>query len=104
MTKRIEKFKYLSASCILVVNESSALVANVYSQTRHEGHATGLMKLVTEFADKNDLTLNLRAQAYGHPVMTILDNEALTKFYEKWGFVKEHDRQMTRTSRKLHTI
>lgn len=62
------------------------MVHRVYSQDRGKGHATGLLRRVIEWADENDLELFLRAQAYGHPVQTILDNNQLLKFYGKFGF------------------
>ncbi len=107
MTKRLAPFGHESATCLLVINEddNTAVLSHVYSIIRHAGHATGLMERVVAYADKYNLEVSLHAQAYGHPVQTILSNDALVKFYEQFGFVAEgfdvcHVRTpMTRTRR-----
>ena len=91
MTRRIESFKEFSASCIVVVENGRGMVKDVTSKTRHQGHAKALLTAVIKYADQNDLELFLTAQAYGHPVHTILDNHALVSFYESFGFEKVID-------------
>lgn len=79
-------FNHESASCTVAVDGNAGTVLRVYSKTRGEGHATGLLTKVIEYADKNGLRLNLRARQYGGPIQTMLSNEDLVKFYEKFGF------------------
>lgn len=90
MYTRYREFKYGTASCeIFLVKEDEGLVHRVYAKDRRKGHATGLMELVTTWADENGIDLFLRVQAYGHPVQTILSNERLIQFYESFGFARD---------------
>ena len=86
MYDNYHEFEYESASCEVTIVSGQGLVHRVYSKDRGKGHANGLLRRVTEWADENDLELFLRAQAYGHPVQTILDNNQLIQFYGKFGF------------------
>ena len=86
MYDNYHEFHYESASCEVTIVSGQGLVHRVYAEKRGLGHATGLLRRVAEWADENDLELFLRAQAYGHPVQTILDNNQLIKFYSKFGF------------------
>lgn len=63
----------------------------IYARVRGQGHATALLREITEWADKNDLELHLTVRSYGHPVHTILSNEQLVRFYSKFGFVDQGD-------------
>ena len=89
MFENYHEFRYESASCEVMIVSGRGMVHRVYSQTRGRGHANRLLQQVTEWADENDLELYLRAQGYGGPVQTMLDNNQLIKFYEKHGFVRE---------------
>lgn len=83
------EFHHQSASCEVFLDNGVGLVHRVYSKDRGRGQGSALLRRVTEWADENGLELFLRAQAYGHPVQTILDNNQLIKFYEKFGFERE---------------
>lgn len=89
MFENYHEFRYESASCEVMIVSGRGIVHRVYSQTRGRGHATRLLQQVTEWADENDLELYLRAQGYGGPVQTMLDNNQLIKFYERHGFVRD---------------
>jgi hypothetical protein len=82
-------FKYESADAVLVINEENrvAAVTNVFSRIHKQGHATGLMKLIVEYADAESMDLRLRAQQYGSA--TGLNNKQLVDFYKKFGFARE---------------
>lgn len=87
MYDNYHEFHYESASCeVTITNDGRGLLHRVYSKDRGKGQAKALLRHVTAWADENDLELYLCAQAYGHPVQTILDNNQLIKFYEKFGF------------------
>jgi len=85
------EFKYESASCDVVIRKGVAKVLYVYSKHRGRGHAKGLLRRVTEWADENGLELTLTAQGYGGPVQTMLDQNQLIKFYESFGFERADD-------------
>ena len=81
-------FHYKSATCRLAIHgDGNADVTHVYSIQRGKGHASGLLRLVTEYADSNDLQLYLLSRGYGGPVQTMLPPDDLIQFYEKFGFV-----------------
>lgn len=80
------KFKNEFASALLVVwDNSSATISNLYSRKRRYGFGTEVIKQIVEFADNNNLRLILKAEEYGRYAKP--DNSKLTKFYEKFGFV-----------------
>lgn len=89
MYDNYHEFHFESASCEVTIVMGRGLVHRVYSQVRSRGHAKGLLRRVTEWADENDLELFLRAQGYGGPTQTMLDANQLIKFYESFGFVRE---------------
>ena len=85
------EFRHESAACEVTVDDRRGFVTRVYSKIRSRGHAKGLLRLLIEWADENDVELYLRAQGYGGPVQTMLDNNQLIKFYERFGFVRDDD-------------
>lgn len=91
MDKRVEEFRYESARCTVVISGDRGLVSHVYSKIRGQGHATGLLTRVIEFADKNGLELHLVARGYGGPVQTMLNPDQLVRFYKKFGFIDQGD-------------
>lgn len=86
MTIQRLQFRHETASCVLVVVDGIGRVSSVHAKVRHAGHATGLLKSVIDFADKNDLELYLEAKPYGHPIHTILQLNELVEFYKQFGF------------------
>ena len=88
------EFKYKDASCEVHVDGDIGIVMRVYSKARSRGHGKGLLRLVTEWADENNLELRLHARAYGHPVQTILDNNQLVRFYKSFGFVEDPEHEV----------
>ena len=87
MDSEVVTFEYESARCTVLMKNGRGFVSHVYAKTRSQGHGTGLLKLVIEFADKNGLELYLYARGYGGPVQTMLNSEQLIRFYENFGFV-----------------
>lgn len=86
MYDNYHEFHYEGASCEVTIVDGRGLVHRLYSKTRGQGHAKGLLTAVTEWADENGLELFLRAQPYGGPVQTMLDMNQLIKLYERFGF------------------
>lgn len=85
-------FHHESASARLsqLAHPNLYLLTNLFSHERGKGHANGLLKLITEFADSNQLSIFLEAQPYGRPVQTALSTMQLVTLYEKHGFeIKE---------------
>jgi GNAT superfamily N-acetyltransferase len=91
MFDNTHEFRFESATCEVQVKDGRGLVMRVYSKHRGRGHARGLLRLVTEWADENGIELYLRAQGYGGPTQTMLDNNQLIKFYESFGFERDGD-------------
>lgn len=77
-------FMYENASLSLTLwGDGTAALSSLYSQTRRKGHATGLMQMVTEFADANGLKLMLTAAPYSTDGP---NHGQLVAFYERFGF------------------
>lgn len=87
VTWKTEMFKVESASALLINNDDgSALLLNVHSDERGQGHATALMNDICTFADEKSVILILSVLRFGDP-HDGLDNNQLRAFYEKFGFV-----------------
>ena len=88
MTEKFVRFQYESATAKIRVSETEpiATLTSVYAKERGKGHASGLMRTITEYADANELSLFLSVLRFGHPVQESLDNDALVQFYQKFGF------------------
>lgn len=89
MDAEVQVFEYGMARCTVLIKDGKGFVSHLYSRLRGQGHATGVLTAVCEFADKNGLELYLFARGYGGPVQTMLNSEQLVAFYEKFGFVNE---------------
>ena len=84
------RFKHLSASARIVpLDKYTYALSNVWATTKGQGHASALMRKITDYADDHDITLRLVVQSYGRPVPGSLDNFGLVIFYGKFGFVKD---------------
>lgn len=111
MNKKI-KMSHESSSLILHIWEDeklghSATITDLFSNIRNNGHASALMEKTLSYTDKAGYVVYLEAKRFGHPIG--IDNSALQKFYEKFGFVKEEGttplRWMHRPpSQELHGI
>lgn len=104
------KFRHEGASAKLVqLDPYIWAVGNVYSRTRNQGHASAVMRQITDHADKHGLTLTLVVQQYGYSDPLAVDNKGLVKFYSKFGFVLEPARDWPLTmsrqpSQELHVL
>lgn len=79
-------FLYHSAQvCLLLENDKTAKVVDVFSARKGQGDATEAMRRAMEYADENGIPLWLEVQRYGKP-QGALNNEELVRFYEKFGF------------------
>jgi ribosomal protein S18 acetylase RimI-like enzyme len=101
------EFKNESARCILHIwDDKSATVSSVHSVIRNQGHATGLMKKVTDYADEHGLALLLDVNQFGHPIGP--DNAYLIGFYQRFGFeilnVRARVKTMRRPSQEKHAL
>jgi hypothetical protein len=77
--------KYESASVALTWRPGRILaLSNLYSIQERKGHATELMRLVCEYADKHAKVVILRVNQYGKT--TGMNNSQLIQFYQKFGF------------------
>lgn len=95
-------FRYESASAKLVFlnNGEPALLRSVQSVTHRKGHGNGLMRKVTEYADKHNLTVQLSVQCYGQPLDTeVLNNQQLERWYASHGFQRVSKREPVRMIR-----
>lgn len=84
---------YETSSIEIFMNpeDRSGRLSELYSVNRGQGYATGLMGMICEWADKNDVYLWLVARPYGNP-RGALDFKQLVEFYERFGFVKTSGR------------
>lgn len=78
---------YESASARIKKKGRKYIVTDVWASERGQGHGTGLMKLVSEYADGNRMDLELIAlPSRTAPIQTILNHEQLVEFYRQFGF------------------
>lgn len=101
---KTKSFKYKSASCyIYIYPNKTAWVYEVRAKKKRKGHATGLLKKVTKYADKHGLTLRLVANGYGKK--TFKTNVALANFYARFGFSYRENQaiEMIR-SQEIHSL
>lgn len=80
--------KFESASARIKERDDLVILCDVYARKRGLGHGSGLMKLVVEYADSENLELVLQVRAYSTVGKDVLSNEQLIEFYKKFGFVK----------------
>ncbi len=82
------EFRFESATCRLTPHgDGTADLTHLYSGQRGNGHATGVVTLALRYADEHELETYLLARGYGGPTQTMLSNEQLVEFYNKFGFV-----------------
>lgn len=85
------RFDHESASLSLIFwTKDKATVDQVFAIDRGKGHATGLLKKVTSYADSKKIILLLEVGAYGEEPR--LNDAQLISFYEKFGFEVVSDR------------
>ena len=85
-------FRFGNATCKLTEHgDGNADLTHVYSKDRGRGQATQLLRLVMEYVDEKNLRVYLRVRGYGGPVNTMLSNQQLVLFYEKFGFRIQND-------------
>lgn len=80
--------KFESASARIKERDGVYILCDVYARKRGLGHGTGLMKLVLEYADSEDLELVVQVRAYSTVGKDVLTNDQLIEFYGKYGFHK----------------
>ena len=81
------EYRYESATCKLTDHgDGTADLTHVYAQNRGQGHASGVVRLALEEADRRGLSVYLLVRGYGGPVRTMLSNDQLIEFYRKFGF------------------
>jgi len=100
------KFKHESASANLRKDDHGVWnLTSVYSESRGKGHASELMRKISEYADVHGITVNLMAREYG--AVKGLTNQQLVTFYRKYGFVVQSHKRggvlMFRVPRRNHT-
>ena len=85
-------FRHGGASArVIALDKFTYAVSNVWSKTRHQGHASVVMDDICKFADEQGATLRLVVQRYGYTDAGSMDNPTLIKFYSKFGFVEDSD-------------
>lgn len=99
--KKTWNFVYAGASVKVHQNDNVGVVKSLYSIYRGKGEANALMRMITEFADKNGITLILEAQPFGHPEQTALNRVQLENFYRNHGFKTFPGNQIPRTMTRL---
>jgi GNAT superfamily N-acetyltransferase len=83
-------FKHESASCqIIIWDDGTASLANVYATERRKGHTSVLLDQVMNWIDERGIFLKTAAEAHGpEPKMP---QSLLIVFYKKFGFVPLDD-------------
>lgn len=77
-------FHFEQASASLTIwDDGSATLSSVYSRIRNKGHGNRLMRVITEYADANDIRVKLMARPYHAKG---LDRIQLINFYHNHGF------------------
>lgn len=81
------ELRYESASARIKQKNGKYILTNVVAQERGLGHGRKLMELVSEYADGNQIDLELIASpSRTMPTNTILAYDQLVAFYHKFGF------------------
>jgi GNAT superfamily N-acetyltransferase len=84
VTVRTISFMYETATVSLIDwGDGTGSVSSLYSQTRRQGHATGLMRILIDYADANGIKLMLTADPYSEDGPNL---DQLITFYEGFGF------------------
>lgn len=84
------------------------VLKDLWSDTPGEGHAKAVMEQIIEYADKENIAIQLIAQQYG-PIRHGMDTKDLVIFYQKFGFEfatsdKRSGRMVRKESREKHTL
>jgi hypothetical protein len=88
----IKHFSFMTARARLAIwNDEKASLSGLISGSPGRGHATGLMREVSKFADDKELTVYLVAQRFHYADDRGLDNIQLMRFYEKFDFTYQFD-------------
>ena len=67
------------------MTSGEVIVRSLYSEDKGKGHARRVLELITEYADRESLTLRLKAHRFGVGVSP--DDDQLVAIYSKHGFV-----------------
>ena len=100
-------FDYEAAKARLTIWDNGiGTVSGVFSRVRGKGYANVVMSGLTEYADKENLELQLEVSRYGYSDTLSPGNEELIKFYSKFGFevVPESGRPVLMTRPKLSDV
>jgi len=83
-------FENESASCkVIIWDDGTASLADVYATERRKGHTSSLLNQVMNWVDERGLFLKTAAEAHGsEPKMP---QTLLIEFYKKFGFVPLDD-------------
>lgn len=110
MNKRtILKFKSASAQLQIGEDGDQAKVTRVYASQRGQGHGSGLLTVIEQFADERGMSLWLEVEPYKKVAHEILDLEQLVSFYQRHGFEMRKQSLnakpvvMVRQSREINT-
>lgn len=84
-----QSFVYKSATAHLteMTDDKHYFVGDVLAMMRRQGHGSGLMRMITEYADKHGYILVTKPQRYAKG--EALDNNQLEAFYTSFGFVTD---------------
>ena len=94
---------YESAKALLHVFENGlASLSDVHVTDLRQGHATGLMKQIEQYADDNNLQVMLEVRRYGDPHHG-MSNAQLEQFYSRFGFVRQGERKPIVMIRKANS-
>ena len=95
------EFQYEGAKLALRPHQGFWKLINLYSTYPRQGHATELMRIVTDYADRNHIRLVLEPKQYGDP--RGMTTPQLFEFYKRFGFVTRGE-LMVRDSQELQGL
>lgn len=84
--RSIVTYETTSVEIFMDPTDNSGRLSSLFSVSRGKGYATGLLTMICEWADENDVYLWLVAKPYGRP-RDILDQKQLMEFYGRFGFI-----------------
>jgi hypothetical protein len=88
MINDVKKLSGHKATIQLQEREGRVRVKDLSSNEKGQGHASKLLRAVTDLADKHGVTMELTASPYGDE-KTRLDHDQLKSFYGRHGFTNE---------------
>lgn len=85
------RFTHESASATVQMDSGGVgFLMDVYSHEKRQGHATGLLREIIEWADDTSVILELVPMTYGIGASKSgLNDTQLIDFYKKFGFILE---------------